>query len=378
VGSTDLGAPTPDRASGLLRAELAELGCPLVDCAETARLGEVALTVDRHGFAEAVAATLNEQPGIELVREEARALPEGVVVVATGPATWTPLARQIYAAAGVPYSFGYWGRAPLLLVADSAPLAAIRAPAYPGADGSLFVPLDEAEMAAFIEALASGEREAPPGLGEAMLADETPLAEDLAAGDLGRLRGQVLSGPRGGDRMDAPAALRLVPEDADGLRYALADVVTALTREAQESLLGTVAALRDTELIRPGGVHRLPVLAPGSALLGTLQLVRSPSVLVAGTLVGGLGYSEAMATGWVAGQNAARLAAGGDPVILPKESLTGELCRALTSAEAGPGGLVQANFGMLPEVPGDDDGKDARRARQIEGALEAARQFAGE
>lgn len=376
VGSGDFGAPDVDRASGLLRAELAELGCPLVSCALRTCIGAATVSIDRYAFAQAVTAVISEHPAIQVWRDQARKLPDAVVVLATGPTTWSPLARSLHEAAGVPYSFAYWGRPPLLQAQAEALRAAVKAPAYPGADPSLFLPLTEAEAAQFVELLRAGERAAPPGLAEAMLADETPLAEDLATDDPERLRGRLLSGPRGGERLAAPAALRLVPDDARGERFALADLITALTAEAQSALLARVPALRGLRLVRPGAVHRLPVLPPGAALQPTLQLRHAPTVLVAGTIAGGLGYNEAIATGHVAGYNAARLAGGAEPLVLPEASLTGQLCRWLAQSPAGPGGLVQANFGMLPEVPGEAGGKQERHRRQAERALAAVRAFA--
>ncbi len=379
TGSVDLGAAGLEKAAGLLRAELARLSGPLADCGEQTRTGQIDLTVDRQAFARAVTQLISEHPGIEVRRESVETLPaDGPVVVATGPATWSPLAQDIYEAAGHAYRFAWWGRAPLVAgeALDAEP--AVWAPQYPGAEQSLFIPLAEDEIAEVVERLSTGERVSVPGIPEGILGDETPLAEELAASDVGRLRGRVLATPRGDDSVQAPGALRLVPDDAERTRYALAGVATTLTAEAQAHVLAAVAGLAGTELVRPGMVHRLPCV-PAEALLPTLQLQRTPSVFIAGILAGGMGYTEAMATGLMAGVGAALEALGEEPRRAPWETLTGHLCRALTEAPTAPNGLVQANFGLLPEAPeGDDNTKEARRQRQAERALTAMEEFAAQ
>ncbi|MCD6360293.1 MAG: FAD-dependent oxidoreductase, partial [Armatimonadetes bacterium] len=147
---------------------------------------------------------------------------------------------------------------------------------------------------------------------------------------------------------------------------------------AQRHMQKAVAALAEAELVRPALVWRLPCLAPGEALLPTLQLRHTPRVLAAGSLAGAAGYCEAMATGHIAGMNAARLAMGREPAVPPEDTLIGQICRTLAHPPEGHSGLVQANFGMLPEVPGDDNSKQARHHRQAERALRSARAFGKE
>ncbi|HUS79665.1 MAG TPA: FAD-dependent oxidoreductase, partial [Armatimonadota bacterium] len=372
VGSGDLGAEGTDRATGLLKAELEALGCPLLECARQARLGEHSLICDGRRFAELVGELTEDHRAIDVRREGVEAIAPGTItIVATGPVTWSPLARDLHRLAGAPFCFAFRGRPPVISAAGLATEGAVEAPPYPGADECLFVPLSEQEEARLIERLTGGEAIRPPGLDEAGLADETPLVEELAAADLGRLRGRVLSGPRG-HKFGAHAALRLVAEDAEGTRYQLADLMTALAPEAQRQALDAVAALAGAELIRPGVVHRLPYLAAGDALSPTLQLMRSPRTLVAGTLAGALGYVEALATGVVAGLSAAALASGREPEPLPTDTLAGSLCAVIADPPAGHSGLVQANFGLVPDgAESGDNSKQARRERQIERAMQA-------
>lgn len=375
IGSVDLGAATPDKASGLLRAELGVLGCPLIERSETARIGEATVSVDRREFAQAVTDCVAEHAGIQVRQQQADTVPEGVVVLATGPTTWSPLARDIHRLVGAAFSFAFWGRAPLVEGEAIEDAATIRAPRYPGADENLFLPLTDDEMAEFVERLRVGERIAVPGLAGDMLADETPLVEDLAEGNVGKLRGQTFSGPRARDDFDAPGALRLAPDNREWTRLSLPDLMTTLTPDAQRHALDAIPALTGAELVRPGMVQRVPYLGATGTLLPTLQLARNPRVFVAGTLAGTLGYAEAIATGYFAGLGAARLAAGDEPLIASGDTLLGGLCAAIADPPVGHSGLTQANFGQLPDTATDGESKAARRTRQTKRALEVMREF---
>ncbi len=377
VGGCDLGMVALDRATGLLKAELRELGCEILLCADRARRGTNSLTVDRRRFARLVTECVEAHAAIEVVREEARSLPNSVAVIATGPTTWSPLARALHAAADHPYRFSYMGRAPVIAADRLDPESLRTAPWYPGADPSRFVPLSEEEAAELRRRIVEGERALPAELtDETVLADEAEPVERVATQEK-TFRARVLGGPRGPEANIKGPALRLEPEDEAESAFELPDLLTALTPQAQQRALDAVSALAHAEIIRSGLIHRLPWLVGQTVFLPTLQLRLTPRALLAGTLTGAVGYVEALATGTVAGINAARLARGDEPVIPPEDSLTGALCRALVGEPPTDERMLQANFGMLPEHR-DDAGKpkDQRRERQIETALAAIRRFA--
>lgn len=379
MGRPDLGATRLDRASGLLQAELARLSPAIMECAERAKTGEESLTVDRRAFAGLVSERVTSDEAIAVVREQASGLPEGVAVIATGPTTWSPLARALHDACGEPFAFAYMGRPPVL-AAESIDLSAAEwAPPYPGADPALYVPVSEDEAAEMARRIAAGERDEPAELtAETVLADEARPVERLAD-DPPELQGRALRGPTGPEAPIEGPALCLVPDDAEHTAFHAWHMITALTPEAQRKALAAAAALAEVEITRPAMVHRLPWIPGSESLTPTLQLKRTPRVLVAGTLAGAVGYMEALATGTMAGICAARLAAGTLPRLPSADSLTGGLCRALASVERDGPHMIRANFGMLPERQEDEGAsKEQRRERQIEAALAAIERFTKE
>jgi methylenetetrahydrofolate--tRNA-(uracil-5-)-methyltransferase len=377
TGAADLGVEDTDRATGLLKAEL-RVTCPaIMECADETRIGEVTLSVDRAAFTCAVADRVENSDRISLVREEVPSLPEGPVVIASGPATWSPLARAIHSAAGASFRFSYIGRAPLI-AAESIDLSDARVEApYPGAEPAVYLPLTGQEAEEITTRIAAGDRCEPPEFGEEMvLAEESRPVERLATDPESDLR-RVLSGPRGPEATVEAPALCLTPEDAGQTAFHVHGFLTSLTPEAQREALRAVDALAGVQILRPGLVHRTPWLAGSKVTLASLQLRRRSQALLAGTLTGVYGYAEAMALGAVAGIGAARMAGGAQPLPPPHESLTGALCRALSEHDPHPDGrMLMANFGMIPAHRGDEGlDKSDRRARQQERALEATDRY---
>ncbi|MGC9317584.1 MAG: FAD-dependent oxidoreductase [Armatimonadota bacterium] len=375
IGRPDLGATRADRAAGLLKDELRALCPALLECAGEVAEGEHSLSVDRRAFADALTQRIQTHELIEVVREEVRAVPDGAVVIATGPATRSPLARELHAAAGALFRFGYIGRPPIIRGVDES--AGTWAAPYPGADPVLFIPLTEVQAEEIARLVASAERHTPPELGDdTILADEEDPVERLAESPEELFR-RALQGPRGSEQTGPELAISLVPDDRGHSAWHVRRFVTALTPEAQRKVLGTAPGLREVTVQREGLVHRLPWLPGREALLPTLQLRRTPRAVVCGTLSGVAGYSEALVTGALAGLTAASLARGDEPGVPPADSLTGALLREVADVPAEDGRMLRANFGMLPEHP-DDDGKpkEERRARQIDAAMTAIHRFA--
>lgn len=379
TGSADLGVQDTDRAGGLLKAEL-RTTCPaIIECAEETRIGDRTLLVDRHAFAQALTARLSQSSSIDLKREQVRALPDGPVVIASGPGTWSPLARAIHRAAGADFHFSFIGRAPLV-DAESVDLSEARwEEPYPGAEPALFLSVTEDEAAELLRRLKTADRSEPPGFDEGIvLADESDTAERLASSEDGGFR-RVLRGPRGADsEIDAPA-LCLTPDTEDRSAFHIEGLHTSLAPEDQRDALRAIGALAEVRLLRAGMVHRTPWLAGPDATLASLQLRRASRMLLAGALTGVYGYAEALALGAAAGIGASRFARGSEPLPPPQECLTGALCRALSDHEPhADGRMLRANFGMIPDHRQDTGlDKSERRARQVARALEAVARYAG-
>jgi len=163
VCSNSLGSDLPDRAAGLLKAELRRLGSLVLACADAARVpaGE-ALAVDREAFAARVTEAIERHPRIRLIRQEVTAIPDGPVVIASGPLTSPALAQAIAQLTGTAYLYFYDAMAPIVYL-DSINLdIAFRASRYgrghEEAGDYLNCPLSREEYERFVAELLAAER----------------------------------------------------------------------------------------------------------------------------------------------------------------------------------------------------------------------------
>lgn len=374
VCSNSLKSELISNAHGLLKAELRTCGSLLLRCAEQSRIpGGKALVVDRGQFSLQVRQALT-QAGVQLVRSEARQIPEGITVIATGPLTSPPLAASLIQLLGAQQLFFYDAIAPIV-AADSIDMSQV----FPGTrygTGADYLncALTESEYDRLVAELVNAE------LHPAHEFDKTsffegclPVEEMARRGRLtlafGPLKPVGLTVP---DRQRPFAVVQLRRENAAGTMFNLVGFQTRLKHTEQERVFRLIPGLKRAVFLRYGSVHRNTYLNSPEVLLPTLQTRVRQDLFVAGQLTGVEGYVESIASGLVAGINAARLAAGRPLLCWPQETMVGALLRYITSPHPAfqP---MNANFGLLP---GLDCRAGRRRARQlqVQTALAAAEQ----
>jgi methylenetetrahydrofolate--tRNA-(uracil-5-)-methyltransferase len=378
VCSNSLKSEEAGNAHGLLKAELRLLGSRLLCCADAARIpGGKALVVDRQRFSAAVQAEL-DAAGVLVERVEAEELPgdEGVTVVATGPLTSSALASALSRLLGTEHLFFYDAIAPVV-AADSLDRARVFSGSrYDAGSDYLNCPMDEPEYGRFIEALLGAElhplHEFEAGhFFEGCLPIEEMARRGRLVPAFGPMKPVGLTDPRTGVRPFAVVQLRR--ENAAGTMYNLVGFQTRLRHSEQERVLRLIPGLGRARFLRFGTMHRNTFIDAPKCLRATLQAQVSERLLVAGQLTGVEGYVESIGAGLVAGLNAARIALGSEPLVLPPETMLGALLSYITtpSPDFQP---MNANFGLLPSCPGR--GRE-RRAAQSERALAATRTLAG-
>ena len=138
-----------------------------------------------------------------------------------------------------------------------------------------------------------------------------------------------------------------------------------------------IPGLENAEFLRFGSIHRNTYLNAPGALSAHLSLRDDPQVLFAGQLTGVEGYTESTATGLLAAINLSRLLRGEDPVLPPPVTMLGALYRHLREADPAHFQPMNANFGLLEELPDPPRDKHAKRERYAERALAAMREWMG-
>jgi len=369
ICSNSLGSNQPDRAGGVLKRELDMLHSLVLACAETTALpAGGALAVDREAFAALVTQKITNHPNITLIREECTDIPAGPTIIASGPLTSPALSEAIAQLTGQDHLFFFDAIAPIVSL-DSINLSvAFRASRYefaedPEAGDYINCPFDEAQYDTFIRELTAAQRihlESFEGLPTQeklaghklffegclpleVLADRNPQC--LA---FGPMRPVGLRDPHTGHRPHA--VLQLRQDNLSNTLYNLVGCQTNLTFAEQKRVFSLIPGLENAEFVRYGQMHRNTFLFSPTLLEETLQFKTLPDLFFAGQIIGVEGYMGNVATGLIAGINAANLLNGRPLLTLPQETMTGALIHYATHASAADFQPMKANFGILPKL----------------------------
>ena len=356
------------RAGGLLKQEIGLLGSELLKVAEENALpGGKALVVDREGFQRAVTQCIEENPLIEIKREEItdRSLEnETPVIYATGPLTSDALLSCFEKDFGSSLSF-YDAIAPSVLT-ESLDMSRFfwGSRNEPGGNDYLNLPLSRDEYLSFYQALLDADTIATKPFERNYFEVCLPI-EELARRGIDTLRFGALK-PIG---LEAPpnlpkpyAIIQLRREDKEGRIMGLVGCQTRLSYPAQREVIRGLPGFSDVEFARLGSIHKNSYLDSPKFLNEYLQMKDSKRVWFCGQIAGSEGYTEAIATGLWAGLNASFILNGKGIDPLPKESVIGSLVAYLTEGES-PIKPMQSNWGLLEGV-GSKKGKDRYKELQ--------------
>ena len=386
VCSNSLGSNLPDRASGLLKSEARLLGSMLLECAEEASLpAGGALAVDRDLFAEKVTRRIESHPNIELVREEVKRIPESLSILASGPLTSPALSQSIAELSGEAHLFFFDAIAPIVHAESINMGIAFRASRYDKGDQEdgdyINCPFTKEEYYAFVDALLKAERIELRAFEEAIksgvkaghffegcLPVEIIAERGLDSLAFGPMRPVGLRDPRTGKRPYAVVQLR--QDNLAGSLYNIVGFQTNLKFPEQKRVLHMIPGLENAEFMRYGQMHRNTFIASPKLLRSTLQHKTRDALFFAGQITGVEGYMGNIATGLLAGVNAARLHHGESPITLPQTTMLGALCHYVTHADLKDFQPMKANFGILPPIEfASKIGKRERGAAYAERSL---------
>lgn len=393
ICSNSLGSALPDRASGMLKEEMRKMGSLLLECAQaTALPAGGALAVDRNAFSQLVTEKINAHPKITVVRQEVTAIPAGPVIIASGPLTSERLAQSLSDLTGAENLAFYDAIAPIVS-ADSINMdIAFRASRYGRSlesDGDYInCPFSKEEYDRFVQALAAAEqiqlrafeediqRGVRAGVSqyfEGCLPVEIIARRGHQALSYGPMRPVGLKDPRTGQRPYAVVQLRR--DNLAGTLYNVVGFQTNLTYPEQRRIFRMIPGLENAVFIRYGQMHRNTFIASPLVLQPTLQSRLRPDLFFAGQITGVEGYMGNIATGLLAGMNAARLLQNLPLLTLPRTTMLGALCYYITHAELKDFQPMKASFGLLPELREKIKDKRQRAAAYAQRAIQDLEQY---
>lgn len=385
VCSNSFKSDQPGTAPWLLKEELKQLDSLLITLAYQSRVPSGAsLSVDRERFASAVTAALAECPNLEIVREEVREIPQAAIaILATGPLTSESLSQSLREFAGQEHLYFYDAISPIV-DAETIDLNKVyRASRYDkgGAD-YLNCPLTQEQYLAFYDALVNAQSAPLHECEKAMYFEACLPIEEMARRGVDTLRfGPMkpvgLIDPQTGKVPYAAVQLRQETLRADS--YNLVGFQNHLRFGEQERVFRMIPGLEQAKFTRLGQIHRNTFINSPSILSDTLQAKRDLNIFFAGQISGVEGYVECIATGLIAGINAARRASLQSPLVPPRSSAIGSLIYYLVSADPNHFQPENINFGIMPpvELPLDGKklGKKEKHQLQVQRALRDISEF---
>jgi methylenetetrahydrofolate--tRNA-(uracil-5-)-methyltransferase len=356
VCSNSFKSDLPGTAPHLLKQELRRLDSLLMRIAEEARVpAGHALAVDRDKFCRSLTEEILRVPHITVLREEVRELPnDGIAVVATGPLTSGPFAEAIARFAGRQNLYFYDAISPIVDAGTLDHSKLFAASRYgKGGEDYLNASFTEEEYLRFYHALIGAESAPLRSFEKEMYFEACLPLEELARRGVDTLRfGPMkpvgLIDPRTGRR--PYAAVQLRQENLMAGCYNLVGFQNHLKFPEQTRVLRLIPGLENAEILRFGQIHRNTYMHSPDLLCPTLQARKSPQLFFAGQLCGVEGYIESIATGLLAGINAARLVQGIDPLSPPVGTACGSLVHYISRAGSEPFQPANISFGLLSET----------------------------
>ena len=366
VCSNSLRSDELTNAVGLLKAEMRAMDSLIMAAADQNRVAAGgALAVDREGFARTITEALRAHPKVEIVEAEATEIPEGQVVVATGPLSSDAIAEKI--AALCPDSLHFYDAVAPIVTLESVDMSsAFFASRYnKGTADYVNCPMDQEEYDAFVRELAAA-KEAPVhgfddgGVFEGCMPVEVMARRGLDTLRYGPLKPVGLVDPRNGRANYAVVQLRR--DNADGTLYNLVGFQTHLTWGEQKRVFSMIPALKNAEFVRYGVMHRNTYLNSPRLLDRYYRLKSDPRIRFAGQMTGVEGYVESAASGMLTGIEAAAELLGLEHADFPQETAIGALALYVSGGSVGDFQPMNINFGIIPPLDHRVKGKRNKNA----------------
>ena len=366
--SNSLRSDQLENAVGLLKEELRRLDSLIMRCADATRVpAGGALAVDRHGFARMVTEEIRQHPNITVAEGEVTEIPEGEVVIASGPLTSDALAEKLIALFGEGSTLNFFDAAAPLVSFESIDMdCAYFASRYDkGTPDYINCPMNEAEYKAFWQELITAQEAEVHGFEDKQVFEGCMPVEVMARrGEdtlrFGPLKPKGLPDPKTG--RDPYAVVQLRKDNADGSIYNLVGFQTHLKWPEQKRVFTMIPALHDARFLRYGVMHRNTYLDSPRLLDRYYRLRSQPRIAFAGQMTGVEGYVESCASGFLVGVELARRLQGRAPIDFPQETAIGALGLYVSNPTVGDFQPMNINFGIIPPLDHRVKGKRNKNA----------------
>ena len=373
--SNSLRSDQLENAVGLLKEEMRRLDSLILTCADATRVeAGGALAVDRHGFAQMVTERIKNHPNITVVPGEVTDIPEGEVIIASGPLTSDALAERLQVLLGEDSDLHFYDAAAPLVSAESVDMDKAWFGSRYDKGGLDYVncPMNQEEYDAFWQALTTAQEAEVHGFEDSQVLEGCMPAEVMAR----RGHDTLLYGPLKSRGLDDPrtgrwpyAVVQLRRDNADGTVYNLVGFQTHLRSPEQKRVFSMIPALHDAEFLRYGVMHRNTFLNSPKLLDRYYRLKAEPRISFAGQMTGVEGYVESAASGFLVGVETARRLRGMEPIDFPRETAIGALGLYVSNQSITQFQPMNINFGIIPPLDHRVKGKRNKNAELSQRSL---------
>ena len=376
VCSNSLRSDQLENAVGLLKEELRRCGSLILGCADQTRVeAGGALAVDREGFSKAVTDAIRAHPNITVEEGEVTAIPDGEVIIASGPLTSDALSEEIGRLFPEHGYLNFFDAAAPIVTFESVDMEhAWFASRYDrGTADYINCAMSKEEYLAFWKELCAAQEAEVHGFEDKNVFEGCMPVEVMARrGEqtlcFGPLKPKGLPDPKTGKEPYAVVQLRR--DNADGTLYNIVGFQTHLKWGEQKRVFSMIPALHDAEYVRYGVMHRNTYL-DSPRLLDRYYRVRGQErIAFAGQITGVEGYVESTASGFLAGVELARRLLGQPPVDFPRETAIGALALYVSNDSVVDFQPMNVNFGIMPPLDHKVKGKRNKNAELSRRSLE--------
>ena len=356
VCSNSLGSFDTTNASGLLKKEMELLGGELIKIAyECAVPAGNALAIDRERFSEIVTEKIAQNPHITVIREEITEIPDGNVIIATGPLTSDRFAEAIKEFTQSEHLHFFDAIAPIVEKDSINFEKAFYASRYDKGEASYInCPMNKEEYENFYNILINApkielkEFEKDAKFFESCLPIEVLASRGVDTLRFGPMKPVGLIDKRTG--VENYAVVQLRQDNSAKTLYNLVGFQTNLKWGSQKELLQAIPGLENVNIVRYGVMHRNTFINSPQLLNASLQSRKRPDIFFAGQITGTEGYTESIASGMLAGINMARLINNKELVVLPKITVLGALANYISDSAHNNFQPINSNWGILEPV----------------------------
>ncbi|MBE6124263.1 MAG: methylenetetrahydrofolate--tRNA-(uracil(54)-C(5))-methyltransferase (FADH(2)-oxidizing) TrmFO [Erysipelotrichaceae bacterium] len=357
VCSNSLKSNALDNAAGLLKQEMREMGSLIIEVADACKVeAGQALAVDRELFSSKITEIIKSNPLIEVINEEVTKLPEGIVIIATGPLTSSLFAEEIKKVTNEDSLYFYDAAAPLVNK-DSIDFskAYYKSRYDKGSADYINCPFNKEEFFAFYNELINAKRAPLKEFEKELHFEGCMPIETLAQRNPKTLLFGPLK-PVGLERPDGTrpyAVVQLRKDNVGDTLYNIVGFQTNLLWGEQKRVFRMIPGLEKAEFERYGVMHRNTYICAPKLLLDSLQLRENNNIFFAGQISGVEGYIESSATGIIAALNAVKLLKNENITKVPTTTVIGSLLRYITETSPKHFQPMNANYGIMLERDSD-------------------------